>query len=144
MSNVIIRKAQLGDAEILAELSRQLGYPSTVAEVLERLEAILSQLDHHVLIAEIHGQVVGWVHIFTAYRVESSPFAEIGGLVVDQNFRGKGIGLELVIQSKQWASDQGLGQIRVRSNVMREAAHRFYQRIGFEQSKTSIVFSMQI
>ncbi|WP_410211343.1 GNAT family N-acetyltransferase [Aquirhabdus sp.] len=144
MPDVIIRKAQLDDAAILVELSRQLGYPATVAEILKRLETILSQFDQQVLIAEIYGRVVGWVHTFTAYRVESSPFAEIGGLVVDQSFRGKGIGLELVSQSRQWARDQGLGQIRVRSNVTREAAHRFYQRIGFEQSKTSIVFSMQI
>ena len=42
---------------------------------------------------------------------------------------------------RAWAREHGFGSILVRSQVMREDAHRFYLREGYAQTKTSAVFS---
>jgi len=66
------RTAVESDAAALAALSVQLGYPSSPAEILDRLRDIRARGDGQVLVAEIVG------------------------LVVDERLRGRGIGVNLV------------------------------------------------
>jgi predicted N-acetyltransferase YhbS len=141
MTSVIIRPASLQDAAPVAALSGQLGYPSTEGDLAERLSSVLEKDDHLVLVAKQGGNVVGWLHAFVAFRVESSAFAELGGLVVAESARGKGIGLQLVRAASEWARGKGLQKIRVRANVARKETHDFYLHIGFKQLKTQMVFS---
>jgi GNAT superfamily N-acetyltransferase len=138
---MLLRLAETRDAEALTVLSIQLGYPTSIAETLERLRRLAERPDTHALyVAEgPAGQVVGWLHVFAALRIESHPFAEIGGLVVSQVVRGSGVGAALVAQAEAWARERGLAAIRVRSNVVRERAHRFYERAGFARLKNQIV-----
>jgi GNAT superfamily N-acetyltransferase len=89
---------------------------------------------------EAAGPVVGWIHVFAAHRLESGPFAEIGGLVVGEEARGRGVGKRLLAAARSWAFERGIRELRVRSNVLRERAHRFYEREGFARSKEQAVF----
>src|SRR6266568_1014109 len=92
-AKILVRRATLRDAERLAELSSQLGYPSTSGEVKSRLQRIRGHDDHFVGVAEIEdGRVVGWIHACASYLIESNPRAEIGGLVADEDWRGSGVG----------------------------------------------------
>jgi N-acetylglutamate synthase-like GNAT family acetyltransferase len=93
-----IRSAQPSDAAQLTRLSEQLGYASEEEQILQRLTRLLCDEDHAVYVMEVDGEVAGWVHVHGRHLIESPDFAEIGGLVVDRNYRRKGIG-ELLIQS---------------------------------------------
>ena len=135
-----IRLAKSADANTLASLAEQLGYPSSLHAITTRLETLLHLDDHALFVAHMAGQVCGWVHVFTAHRLESDDFAEIGGLVVDATRRGQGIGRALVGAAEAWALSQGLNTVRVRSNVVRTGAHRFYTRLGYASLKQSTVF----
>lgn len=84
--------------------------------------------------------MVGWVHGFYSLRVESDPFIEIGGLVVDENHRQKGIGVQLVEKVNTWASTKGCNKLRVRCNTIRLESHEFYNLIGFTLNKEQKVF----
>ena len=66
--------------------------------------------------------------------------AEISGLVVDEKFRGAGIGRQLVARAQQWTNDQGLKLLRVRSRIERERTQGFYLGLGFEAVKIQRVF----
>ena len=66
--------------------------------------------------------------------------AEIGGLVVDEGLRGRGVGRMLMRQAEVWALAQGCRAIRLRSNIVREGAHSFYERLGYSRLKTQTVF----
>lgn len=144
MKAISIRPAQLSDAEHLHALVGQLGYGRSRERVQQNLLTLLERLGHGVFIAEDHQQVLGWVHVFTAPRLGSEPFAELGGLVVDAAHRGRGIGRSLVTAAVAWAGEQGLASLRVRSNILRTGAHGFYRVLGFREKKRQAVFSRTI
>ncbi len=135
------REAVASDVPALAELAGELGYPSTTAQVGERFRRLLAHPElHRVFVAEgADGEPAAWIHVFVSLRLESEPFAEIGGLVVGAASRGGGVGEALVRRAEAWARGRGLARVRVRSNVVRERAHRFYQRLGFARLKEQVV-----
>jgi N-acetylglutamate synthase-like GNAT family acetyltransferase len=142
---VEIRKATQEDAETIAELATALGYPSSGAEVLDRLAVTLDRPDHFVAVAEDSGgQVVGWVHACEELRIESDRKVEVAGLVVRERERGNGVGLMLLKSAEAWAAGIGVRRIRLRSNVLRERAHAFFARAGYSSTKTSHVFDKSL
>ena len=140
--NIQIRQAAVADAPLLAGLSVQLGYPATASEIEERLNAMGDGDKDVVFVAVLEEVVVGWIHVFCTLRLESGIFGEIGGLVVDEYFRGRGIGEKLVEKAKQWSSENGMRTLKVRSNKVRDEAHRFYVRLGFNERKEQKVFEI--
>lgn len=66
--------------------------------------------------------------------------AEILALSVDENNRSNGIGAALLRTAEEWAREQGARRVRVRSNVIRKDAHRFYEREEYAPVKDQRVF----
>lgn len=142
---IIIRPAQIEDSPRLADLCRQLGYPAEEHEIRRRLDGLLADPIHALLVAETTpGVVVGWVHGYLRRLLIADRYVELGGLVVDAAYRGRGIGRMLMERMEEWAKAQGAGMIYLRSNVIREQAHRFYRQIGYEQIKTSLTFTKSL
>jgi GNAT superfamily N-acetyltransferase len=136
-----IRSATSDDAEDLARLAGELGYLSSTEETLTRLRRVMTAPGNSVLVAEDANEgVVGWVHVFGAVRVESDGFAELGGLVVAERWRGRGAGARLVAAAERWALDNGFRTMRIRSRAERGGAHGFFKRLGYLSSKTQKVF----
>jgi len=131
----------LGDAERVAQLATQLGYPSTPQQVSARFARLLTDSEHVVYVAELgDGPVIGWVHVFVKQTAESDPQAEIGGLVVDESHRERGVGKLLMSHAEQWARTRGLRSVYLRSNVIRKDAHTFYRSLGYRVVKTQTAF----
>jgi GNAT superfamily N-acetyltransferase len=142
---VILREAIPSDSAALAALSTQLGYPAEPGEAEERLRGLgAADAANTVLVAEEEGVVKGWIHVCEVRFFQSPPFAEIGGLVVDEASRRRGTGKLLVEAAVRWAAERGFAKLRVRSNVVREATHRFYEREGFRRVKTQAVFDRDL
>lgn len=142
--NAVVRPAGPGDATRLAALSAALGYPMTPEEAVERLGGIADHPDHGLLVAEIGGRVEGWIQVSLPRIFETPLQAEIAGLIVDETARGAGTGRRLLEAAQAWAREQGCRAIRVRSNVIRERAHAFYEREGFRQVKTQKVLEKDL
>ena len=142
---VNVREATPSDAAALAALCTQLGYPALPGEAAERLAAITpGDTGGAVLVAEEEGAVLGWIHVCGIRFFQSPPFAEVGGLVVDEAARGRGVGKLLLEAGARWAAERGYRKLRVRSNVVREDAHRFYEREGFRKVKAQAVFDRNL
>jgi GNAT superfamily N-acetyltransferase len=136
-----LREAVTADAEELAVLCGELGYPASASTMRERMRQITGHDDHWVLVAtDRANQPVAWIHAFISHYLESDRCAEIGGIVVSEQLRGRGIGGRLLAACEEWALARGVQIIRVRSNVSRNRAHRFYLAADYEQIKTSHVF----
>jgi ribosomal protein S18 acetylase RimI-like enzyme len=136
----VVRLACVKDADRMAELATQLGYPTTSAEMRKRLAQVGRVEDYAVYVTELDGQVVGWIHVCVRPLVQVDRAAEIEGLVVDETCRGRGIGRLLIRQIERWARGKRCDTIYVRSNIVRERAHGFYKGLGYENIKTSLTF----
>jgi len=145
MDIVDIRSATMDDSSALADLSTQLGYPTSPIQSANRLGVILDSNEHAILVACLaDGTVVGWVHVFLALRVESDPFAEIGGFVVTEEFRSRGIGRCLLAAVEEWVIQRGITRLRIRSRSNRVDTHTFFERLGFSKSKQQHVFDKSL
>ena len=141
LRKTIIRRVGIGDVERLAELSGQLGYPASAKEMAKRLKRVLAAKDGACFVAEAEGQgVIGWIHVSVAALLEVDRRAEVNGLVVDEQARSGGAGWLLLEAAEKWAKKMGCAGMSVRSNVLRERAHGFYLRHGYEHYKTQKAF----
>jgi GNAT superfamily N-acetyltransferase len=136
-----IRRAQNADAAQIAVLTGQLGYPATTAQIRERLRRIQPVSQNAVFVADAANRgVIGWLHVSKEPLLESEMRAEVNGLVVAEGQRSLGAGAQLLAAAEDWARKHGCKGMSVRSNVIRERAHKFYERHGYEHYKTQKSF----
>lgn len=98
-SEVLLRKATEADAEAVACLSGQLGYPVATSEIAARLRDAETDAARMIVVAVRGGAVVGWMEVQRRTALESGAWGEIVGIVVDEACRGTGVGTMLV----EWA-----------------------------------------
>lgn len=139
---VRVRPMVHSDLEAVAALSAQLGYPVAHDALAHYFELIQEAPENALFVAEETSdeQVVGWVHVAGRISLDTGPFAQISGIVVDERVRGRGVGRALMATAEAWAAARGYDVMRLWSNVVRERAHRFYEDLGYEHVKTSKVF----
>jgi GNAT superfamily N-acetyltransferase len=129
------------DARVVAHLAGQLGYPSTEAQIRRRFESVSGDPASAVFVAEDEdGRIVGWTHVIARIFLESDPYAELAGLVVDRSARRQGAGRALVAEAEAWAKSRGYATMRVRSNVKRVEARPFYEGRGYVIGKSQHVY----
>jgi GNAT superfamily N-acetyltransferase len=144
---ITIREITPDDAEAVAELSGQLGYPVTSEAMKGRIVAYRALPDHIVFVACTgHPErTVGWVDVSVVHHLQNEPYGEIGGLVVAADCRNQGVGQKLLQRGEEWIrGEKMMERVVVRSQVSREGAHRFYLREGYSRWKTSAVFSKEL
>lgn len=140
-AELTIRRVKQSDAERVAVLSGQLGYPATTAEIVRRIKELKSAPEHAVFVADLPGiGAVGWLHVSVAHLVDSDTRAEINGLIVAEGQRSLGAGALLIEAAEKWGRQRRCTAMSVRSNVIRERAHKFYERQGFGHYKTQKAF----
>lgn len=141
---VLVRQARASDADDIIRLTKHLGYDVDAGSMRERLPRLLARPDQHVLIAEVEGTAVGWLHASVWECIEADAFVVIGGLVVDREHRGKGIGRALLERAEQWALSQGCGIVRLWSSSVRTEAHKFYEHLGYQKLKMQYSFAKPV
>ena len=115
------------------------------AEIAQRLRTIKAASQHAVLVAESPDRkVIGWLHVSVSPLLEVELRAEVNGLVVAEDERSRGTGALLLRAAEQWARRRGCKNMSVRSNVIRDRAHQFYLRHGYEHYKTQKAFRKAI
>ncbi|MDB5231923.1 MAG: family N-acetyltransferase [Chitinophagaceae bacterium] len=140
MTDILIREVHPDDGVAVNELSAQLGYPVSVSATAENIILILKNKDEMIFVAQLEDNVIGWIQISYLVRLESGPFFEIVGLVVDEKYRGKGIGKSLIAEAKIWCFKKGNYKLRVRSNTKRLSTHQFYLNLDFKEVKEQKIF----
>lgn len=138
----VVRAATAGDADALAALAVQLEHRgTTAADIARRLRAAGADPGGVLFVAEgAQGRVVGLARALVQHFVVDDPFVELAALVVDAADRSAGVGARLLDAVERWARDGGFGAVHVRSNVIRQRAHRFYLREGYAELKQQKVF----
>jgi GNAT superfamily N-acetyltransferase len=132
MEAAAIRSAKAEDSPQIAALLGQLGYPSESEIVRKKIPTLSSGGADKIWIAEFQGKVVGLLafHLTPLLHVSGS-LGRITAVVVDEKFRGKGIGRQLVETAERWAWERDCTRIEVTSGEQRTQAHQFYQDLGY-------------
>jgi GNAT superfamily N-acetyltransferase len=140
--SVIVRDCTMEDIEDVVFLMSELGYPTSYEDMKARFKNISSDSSYCTLLAEVKGEVVGLVGLQKSYMYEKIGInIRIVAMVVQSDFRGKGIGKHLLSKAESWAKNQGAISMSLNSGNRseREGAHLFYQRMGFTAKSTGFV-----
>ena len=135
----MIRPASPADAEALAGLCAELGYPSTTGQIRERLR-LLDDPERALLVAEAGDGLAGFIDVHVQRVVEEDPYAEVGGLVVIAGHRGEGLGAALLAAAAAWGRERGLQVMWIRANLARDGVHDFYPAVGCRCVKDQRVY----
>ena len=134
MSEICVREANADDAPTLVRLIIDLGHPIDEADVRRNLEN-LSPSGLLPLVATDGDEVIGMCGISAMVTVHRpAPVGRVSVMIVDEAYRERGIGAQLVAEAERRLAERGCKIIEVTSNMRRERAHRFYEKLGYERT----------
>ncbi len=142
--NISFRIANTSDAPAVNELAKQLGYDNEVVDTTSYIQNLQDSLTEELIVAEYQETVIAWMQLSYMLRAESGYFIEITGLVVDERYRSAGIGNKLIEYAKEYCIQKGLNKLKVRTNIVRQRTHAFYERSGFILRKEQKVYELEV
>jgi GNAT superfamily N-acetyltransferase len=104
---------------------------------LEAFEAIAANPRTLLAVAEdAGGAVVGTLELtfIPGLSNQGAELALVSAVRVSSNLRGQGLGETMMAWAMDEAQRRGCGQMELLSHADRDAAHRFYERLGFVKS----------
>lgn len=107
-------------------------------EAKKGLEAINSDPNHSLVIVEQNGEPVGSFQLsfIPGISRRGAWRGQIESVRVSAACRGQGIGSEMMSWALRQCEKRGCGLVQLTSDRQRDAAHRFYERLGFSPSHT--------
>ena len=103
------------------------------------LQKIVKSENTHILIArdnDAYGKIIGTLTL-ALYTSPTGTKAWIEDVVVDNHYRGKGIGKALTQKSIEMAKQLGAKAVLLTSNAVRVEANKLYQKLGFQLRDTN-------
>ncbi len=131
---IAVRPATPADAERIAGLFTDEGYPSGPSDIVERLARFASE-HSQVIVADNGGEVLGFVAIHALPRFEHSDrILRIMALVVDAGVRERGVGRLLMEEAERLGRELGAAFSEVTAGHHRPDARRLYEDLGYDAS----------
>ncbi len=140
MKDILIREATESDLPAVGKLLEDLtdainsteGIDAEIA--LKNYERLLNDAGSHFLVAAREGTPVGFINFTVRQTIlHQGPSALIDELVVAEEYRGKGIGRQLVQGAIDKCSQLGCCEVEVSTEKTNLKARKFYKQCGFEE-----------
>lgn len=158
---IIFRPATPEDAEPISDIARQIwhmgcskamedrhgliGDKSWQDHVGENMQASMRKFiaAGHCIVAESNGRIAGWS---TWSLDEAQSIGSVGYNGVHPDFRGRGLGTELVRQAIEQIRKAGMKIATVTTglNEGHAAARAVYEKLGFEPLVESVYYTMEL
>jgi ribosomal protein S18 acetylase RimI-like enzyme len=136
-TTVTLRLAEATDAEAIAALFTDEGYPSGPSDIIERLGRFSSE-HSRVIVAEHEGALLGFVAVHALPRFEHDDrVIRIMALVVDAGARERGVGHRLMLEAERIGTELGAAFVEVTSGHHRPEARRLYESLGYDATVTA-------
>jgi GNAT superfamily N-acetyltransferase len=134
---ITLRPATPRDAERLASLLTDEGYPAGTSDLAGRIERF-STPDSRVTVAVASGEVVGFIACHVVPRFEhSDQFVRIVAIVVDAGVRGRGVGQLLINDAERIAREAGAPFVEITAGHHRPEARQLYESLGYDAGVTA-------
>ena len=131
---VTIRSASETDADAIARLFTDEGYPAGPSDIVERLSRFQSPYSQ-VLVAEHEGAVIGFIAIHALPRFEHDDrIVRILALVVDAGARERGVGRTLIAEAERISLELGAAFVEITAGHHRPEARQLYETLGYDAS----------
>lgn len=134
-----IRKLEKSDLSQLAGLYQQFWSDiSDVTEMEKSFDMIEAENSHIILVCEIDGKITGSVMGIVCRELygDCRPFLVVENMIVDKNYRRKGIGHQLLSELEKSAKERNCTQMILVTEKDRSDACGFYEKYGFSQNTT--------
>ena len=130
--DLTIRHATMADAERIASLITELGYPTLPEQMTGRLATILRDDAYRTLVACDGATIAGVVgtRVGSMYEIDE-PYGQVMVIVVAAEYRRHGIGGRLVQAAESFFAARGARVAVVTSAHRRADAHAFYESHGY-------------
>lgn len=136
-SAVTLRPATAADADAIASLFTDEGYPSGPSDIIERLERFHSA-HSRVVIAEHDDAVIGFIAVHAMPRFEHDDrILRILALVVDAGARERGVGRTLIAEAERIGSELEAAFVEITAGHHRPEARHLYESVGFDSNVTA-------
>jgi GNAT superfamily N-acetyltransferase len=96
-------------------------------------DAIQADANNHVYVADAGGKVVGTFQLTFIPQLTYGGclVAQVESVFVDPECRSGGVGAAMMQFARAEAERRGALRLQLTSNLARERAHRFYERLGY-------------
>ena len=155
MKEITVRSGTMNDYETICRLTEQVDrhHVEILPDIFqpfsgpvrsrERVAHFVEQDDAEILVADRHGDLIGYLNLEKAAHPSYPMFKQheyvmIHNLVVDATHRGEGVGSLLLDAVKHWARDHGLHFIQTNVYSANVTAEHFYTKYGFHSLSTRI------
>lgn len=149
-TDITIRPLKPSDIADVMQLHRELGWnPAFKADgstLKQRLEALITEDDALLLVAEMNGQVVGYIHgEIVTYLLFAGREMLVSELFVMEKARGTGVGKALLGAIEAQAVQRKCFRISVLNSRERESYKRgFYPSLGYEERSQTANFTKRL
>ncbi len=148
--SIVMREAQADDLPAVLDLYAQPGLDNgrvlTVEEARELLAEFARYPSYRLFVAcdEGDGSVVGSYALLVMHNLahRGTPSAIAEDVVVAPDRQGRGIGRQMMAHAVAQARAAGCYKLALSSNRKRQAAHAFYESLGFAQHGLSFVIEI--
>jgi len=149
MTEILIREAKEYDMLTIGKLTLELIEAMGNIEgidiklIAENCRNLLSEVNSHILVAEIKGDVVGFVNFTTRKTILHRGLSGlIDELVIAKSYRGKGIGMQLLSSAIKKSRQLGCCEVEVSTEKTNTRAREFYRQCGF--TERGVFFEMDL
>lgn len=134
-----VRDATDSDSPAVQRLLDQLGYDLPLDIVRDNIRAH-QEPGYRILVGVIDGHVMAFIslHCFKLMHWKEM-VGRISAFCVDEGFRSKGVGRQLLHAAEEWMTSCGCAKLEVTSNTRRLRAHEFYLGLGYVEDSRRFV-----
>lgn len=146
--HIHIREASEEDLKGILQLYNQPSMDKGNIPSIEQARMIFGRMrqypDYKVYVAELDGEMVGTFELAIMDNLghNGQPSGIIEDVVVLESRQGQGIGRLMMEYAIDLCREKGCYKVALSSNLKREAAHRFYESLGFRKHGYSFLIDL--
>ena len=143
-----IRKAEIKDLTMIAELACQLWPDNTVEEMCSEMGEILAEPDAAFFLAYAENVPIGFAQCQLRHDyvegTDSFPVGYLEGIYVTESYRHHGIAKRLLHACEVWAKEQGCTEFASDCELDNTQSLQFHLNVGFEEANRIICFTKKL
>ena len=136
-ATITLRPAEPDDADAIATMFTDEGYPAGPSDIVVRLERFATP-HARVIVAEHDDALLGFIAIHALPRFEHDDWiVRILALVVDAGARERGVGRALMAEAERAGREMGAAFIELTAGHHRPEARHLYESLGYDPAVTA-------